>query len=273
MRLGLLCVRCEPVARRAFDQPLFAFPQEAPVLKNLPTTLLLAVIQPEDSAALLGALAEAGFGATYVAARGGFLRHHAVAVLTLAPTSRIAAVIEAARATCARRRVLVTPVAEAEFGYIPEPIEVEVGGAVVFALPAASLARWGVMTRPPQRHAVLAGSGQTLGPGLIATSANEPQEAPVIDHEPTKLIVAIVPDHAANKVVAALVERQIGATTIGSTGGFLRRGNTTILSGVPAAQAEETARLIESTCRAEGDGHDKGGGIAFALDVDWRMRL
>ena len=70
--------------------------------------------------------------------------------------------------------------------------------------------------------------------------------------EPTKLIVAVVPDRVAGKVVAALVERRFGATTVGSTGGFLRRGNTTILTGVPAEQADEAAGLIESTCRAGG---------------------
>ena len=95
----------------------------------------------------------------------------------------------------------------------------------------------------------------------------------MFDTEPTKLLVAIVPDRVASRVVAALVERHLGATTIGSTGGFLRRGNTTILTGVPAAQAEEIARLIETTSRAAREGDGAEGGIAFALNVDWRVRL
>jgi uncharacterized protein YaaQ len=83
-----------------------------------------------------------------------------------------------------------------------------------------------------------------------------------------------VPDRLAGRVVAALVERRFGATTIGSTGGFLRRGNTTILTGVPAEQAEEAARLIQATCRQEGAGEPaEGGGVTFALPVDWRLRL
>lgn len=241
-------------------------------MTSAPTTLILAVVQPEDSSALLDALAGTGCTATYLAARGGFLKRHAVAVLSLVPHARIDAVIDAARATCARRRVLVTPVAEAEFGYIPEPIEVEIGGAVIFALPAAEIARWGAVAAPPRR-AALAGAGRSLAPGIVAASDDLSQEAPMFDSEPTKLLVAVVPDRVAGRVVSALVERRLGATTIGSTGGFLRRGNTTILTGVPADQAEETARLIEATCRAAGEDDAAEGGIAFALDVDWRLRL
>jgi uncharacterized protein YaaQ len=95
----------------------------------------------------------------------------------------------------------------------------------------------------------------------------------MLDTSPTKLIVAVVPDRVANRIVAALVEHHIGATSIGSTGGFMRRGNTTILSGVPADQAEETAQLIQSASRAASEGETTEGGIAFALDVAWRLRL
>ena len=95
----------------------------------------------------------------------------------------------------------------------------------------------------------------------------------MLDTEPTKLVIAIVPDRVATRVVSALVERRFGATRIGSTGGFLRHGNTTILTGVPAEQAEEVASLIATTCHQAGEADADGSGIAFALDVDWRLRL
>jgi uncharacterized protein YaaQ len=238
------------------------------------STLVLAVIQPEDAPGLLGALAEAGCGATYLAARGGFLNRHAVAVLALAPAERVAAVIAAIRATCSRRTALVTPVAEAEFGYVPEPIEVEIGGAVIFGLPVASVAAWGARGAPAtgQKAAADARSSMLM-PGAVVTPLPSSQEIEMMTTEPTKLIVAVVPDRVAGKVVAALVERRFGATTVGSTGGFLRRGNTTILTGVPAEQADEAAGLIEATCRSAGEGEPREGGIVFALDVDWRMRI
>jgi uncharacterized protein YaaQ len=243
-------------------------------MSSPPTTLVLAVIQPEDAAALLDALAQAGCGATYLAARGGFLNRHAVAVLALTPAARVPVVIDAIRRTCSRRTALITPVAEAEFGYIPEPIEVEIGGAVIFGLPVASVAAWGTRGMPAAREPAGAISQTRLvGPGAVAIPTSEPKEAEMLPQEPTKLIVAIVPDRIAGRVVAALVERRFGATTIGSTGGFLRRGNTTILTGVPAEQADEAARLIEATCRAQREAESAEGGIVFALDVDWRMRV
>jgi uncharacterized protein YaaQ len=242
-------------------------------MTTLPSTLVLAVVQPEDSSALLGALADAGLGATYLTARGGFLNRHAVAILVLTPAARVPAVIEAIRMTCSRRTALVTPVAEAEFGYVPEPIEVEIGGAVIFGLPAASIAAWGQRGAPAARHLAAAGQARVLPTGAVAVPTSSPGEVEMQSAEPTKLIVAIVPDRVAGRVVAALVERRFGATTIGSTGGFLRRGNTTILTGVPTEQADAAAQLIETTCRDGGEADPKEGGIVFALDVDWRMRV
>lgn len=236
------------------------------------STLVLAVVQPEDAEALLGALAERGCGATYLTARGGFLNRHAVAVLALTPKPRIPAVIEAIGATCSRRTALVTPVAEAEFGYVPEPIEVEIGGAVVFGLPVASVAAWG-LSGIAARQVAAVGAVRVVGPGALAVPLSDPKEVEMISHEPTKLIVAIVPDRAASRVVAALVERRFGATTIGSTGGFLRRGNTTILTGVPAEQADEAAGVIESCCRQPGETASADGGVVFALEVDWKLRV
>jgi uncharacterized protein YaaQ len=237
------------------------------------TRLTIAIIQPEDASGLLAALAAAGCGATYLTARSGFLNRHAVAVLVLTDTDREQDVVRAIRASCSRRTALVTPVAEAEFGYVPDPIEVEIGGAVVMSLPAASIAYWG-QQRPAtaSRHAPT--SGSTAVPGAIVTPLEPAKETPLmIDTSPAKLVVAIVPDRVASKVVAALIERRFGATSVGSTGGFLRRGNTTILTGVPAAQADEAAALIEATCQSAAEGEAHEGGVVFALDVEWRLRV
>ena len=236
-------------------------------------TCIVAIVQPEDSSALLSALTDCGCGATHISARGGFLNRHAVAVLALVPANQIWLVLNAARATCSRRVALVTPVAEAEFGYVPDPIKVEIGGAVIFGLAASAFQRWGIEPPAPTRAPGAANATRSIAPGVIATTVSEPEEAPVLDTEPTKLLVAIVPDRVANRVVAALVERRFGATRIGSTGGFLRRGNTTILTGVPADQADEAATLIATTCQQAAEGDQASTGIAFALDVDWRLRL
>ncbi|MFN8557158.1 MAG: cyclic-di-AMP receptor [Dehalococcoidia bacterium] len=65
-----------------------------------------------------------------------------------------------------------------------------------------------------------------------------------------KLMVMIVSDADADGLVRALVQMGHAATKIGSTGGFLRRGNTTLLCGVPASGVEEVLTLVQRLCPA-----------------------
>ncbi|HPD40284.1 MAG TPA: cyclic-di-AMP receptor [Anaerolineae bacterium] len=59
-----------------------------------------------------------------------------------------------------------------------------------------------------------------------------------------KLIVAIVKDSDSLAVSDALIERQFRVTRIASTGGFLRRGNVTLLIGVEAEQVPQVFTLL-----------------------------
>ncbi|MBP3652308.1 MAG: cyclic-di-AMP receptor, partial [Clostridia bacterium] len=47
-----------------------------------------------------------------------------------------------------------------------------------------------------------------------------------------KLIIAIVQDEDASRLVSKLMAEGFGATKLATTGGFLRSGNTTLLTGV-----------------------------------------
>lgn len=237
-------------------------------MERPPNTLVLGIIQPEDAPALLDALTGAGCGATTLAARGGFLRRGAVAVFTLVPTDRVPAVLAAARATCRRRTALLVPMFEPDAGMVVAPLDVEIGGAVLFGLPATLSTRWG--TGPPR-------GGTVAGPRspwtfIVETDA-EGEEAPLPDTTPATLIIAVVSDRAADRVVEALVAQQFGATLIGSTGGFLRRGNATILTGVPDDRAAAAAAIIRDACASGADVARGGGGIAIAVPVVWQVRL
>ena len=53
-----------------------------------------------------------------------------------------------------------------------------------------------------------------------------------------KLIIAIVQDEDANRLVSSLMEAGFGATKLATTGGFLRAGNTTLLIGVEDERLE-----------------------------------
>ena len=65
-----------------------------------------------------------------------------------------------------------------------------------------------------------------------------------------KLIVAIVQDEDAPNLVNVLMEAKFGVTKLATTGGFLRAGNTTLISGVEDERLPEALSLIERECRS-----------------------
>jgi uncharacterized protein YaaQ len=103
-----------------------------------------------------------------------------------------------------------------------------------------------------------------------------------------KLMVMVVADSDAERLVRALVSHGYPATKIGSTGGFLRRGNTTIMSGVEAHEVDEVMEFVRRFCHARteliplqslpvtGDGAPfvdplevrVGGAVVFVLNVE-----
>ncbi|MER3421063.1 MAG: hypothetical protein C4290_11310 [Chloroflexota bacterium] len=96
--------------------------------------------------------------------------------------------------------------------------------------------RRGPSTRAPRRPHAGPAHGERFTP-------REPPDA-------QKLLIIIISDTDADGLVRAMVQRGLAATKIGSTGGFLRRGNTTLLVGVPASEVETVITLVGRTCPA-----------------------
>lgn len=65
-----------------------------------------------------------------------------------------------------------------------------------------------------------------------------------------KLIIAIVQDEDASRLVNQLMKAGIGVTKLATTGGFLRAGNTTLLIGVDDAKLQGTLDIIEKVCKS-----------------------
>lgn len=65
-----------------------------------------------------------------------------------------------------------------------------------------------------------------------------------------KLVTAIVSHEDADKLMNALVKAGFPVTRMGSTGGFLRRGNATLIAGVDDEAIEEVLAMIRRMCRA-----------------------
>ena len=65
-----------------------------------------------------------------------------------------------------------------------------------------------------------------------------------------RLLVMIVSDSDADRLMRQLVEKGYPATKVGSTGGFLRRGNATIFSGIEADAVDAVIEVVKEECRA-----------------------
>ena len=65
-----------------------------------------------------------------------------------------------------------------------------------------------------------------------------------------KLIIAIVQDEDASRLVSSLMNDGYGVTKLATTGGFLRAGNTTLLVGVDDDKFDGAMAVIEKICRS-----------------------
>jgi len=93
-----------------------------------------------------------------------------------------------------------------------------------------------------------------------------------------KLIIAVVQNEDADAVVDALLEAEYRATRLASTGGFLRRGNTTLMIGADEDQVDTVLNMIRQHARsgsapAEPDGPQPAAATVFVLDLEEYQRL
>ena len=65
-----------------------------------------------------------------------------------------------------------------------------------------------------------------------------------------KLVIIIASDADADRLIKKLIERGFPATKISSTGGFLHRGNATVLSGVEEDEVDQVLAMIREECHA-----------------------
>jgi uncharacterized protein YaaQ len=99
--------------------------------------LIVSVVNRDDVYTLSDELVRAGHTATIISTTGGFLREGNATLLIGVKDSLVQQVLEIIRETCHERTVLVNtvpPLIEYEEALAYAPIEVEVGGAVVFIL-------------------------------------------------------------------------------------------------------------------------------------------
>lgn len=63
-----------------------------------------------------------------------------------------------------------------------------------------------------------------------------------------KMIIAILRDEDSENVSQALIDANLRVTRIASTGGFFRRGSTTLMIGLAEDKVDEAIHLIRENC-------------------------
>jgi len=80
-----------------------------------------------------------------------------------------------------------------------------------------------------------------------------------------KLIIAIVRDIDAGNVIEQLVTQGHRVTRVASTGGFLRRGNVTLLIGAEEQQVQPVVDVLRDACSPPEPGHRRA--TVFVVDA------
>ncbi len=80
-----------------------------------------------------------------------------------------------------------------------------------------------------------------------------------------KLLIVILRDGDAGAVTERLVAEGYRVTRIASTGGFLRRGNITLLIGAEAEEVDGVIHLLRQTCAPPEPGQHRA--TVFVVDA------
>lgn len=124
------------------------------------------------------------------------------------------------------------------------------------------------------------------------TESSVPDAAPESGGSDMQLVIAIVQDEDAGPVIEALTSAGFRATRINTVGGFLRKGNATILVGVEKENLHRALLIVRDNCEtrteyfvptAPGEVGEPypldpiqvqvGGATVFVLDVERFERL
>lgn len=82
-----------------------------------------------------------------------------------------------------------------------------------------------------------------------------------------KMIIAILRDVDSDPVSHALTSQSYRVTVIASTGGFLRRGNTTLLIGTEDEKVDHALEIVRQSCTPASEPNIKRATI-FVIKVD-----
>jgi uncharacterized protein YaaQ len=201
-------------------------------------TLVLAIVQPEDVDATISALNQAGLAVTLISTIGGFLGTGNVTLLIGLRSNDVEQAIGLLKAQCHKRTVHPS---------LAAPAETKVGGATIFVFPVARYIHLGTAS-------------------TIADFQREPSVPGTM-----QMILVLVANEHLSKLLETLTDWSYRATLISTTGGFLRRGNATLLIGARSERIDSIANQIRQVCGATAT-NDSVATI-FVLDIAQYARM
>jgi uncharacterized protein YaaQ len=86
-----------------------------------------------------------------------------------------------------------------------------------------------------------------------------------------KLMLIIVRDEDADSVTQELIQNEFRVTRMASTGGFLRRGNSTLLVGVEDEKVETVTEMLKRCCQPGDDQHRRA--TIFVLNMPYYAKI
>jgi uncharacterized protein YaaQ len=87
-----------------------------------------------------------------------------------------------------------------------------------------------------------------------------------------KMIIAIIRDIDEEHVTRALTDAELRVTCIASTGGFFRRGNSTLLIGLEEEQVDLALQIIHDSCSSTVE-YQTYRATIFVLNVNQHIRF
>ena len=244
--------------------------------------LLIVIAQDEDAELLSQRLSASDLRATKIDTVGGFLARGNITLLLGVEDDRVEDVLSVIRATCQTRRRFVNPLLSAADGLsltVPGPIlpmEVEVGGAIVFSLPVRQFVLMrggGTLPELPKDEA----SGGTALSARQQADQTAGAGAEGVDR--MNLVLSIVRNEDADRVVGGLLVAGHRVTRINTAGVFLRRRNVTLLVGVEEDKVDQVLAIIQANCRRREEASPTSEGMpmysatTFVLDAARLVRV
>lgn len=86
-----------------------------------------------------------------------------------------------------------------------------------------------------------------------------------------KLMMIVIRDTDDEKAVQELVKNEYRVTRVASTGGFLRRGNVTLLVGVENERVPQVVELLQQACGPADPGQHRA--TVFVVDMPYYTQV